>query len=232
SSLVHEISHPVAALLLNARAVSRLLAGGQPKDLEAVTEVLADIMADAQHASLVIDRVRALFRRERVVHSTLDVTTLIKDAVRLLRAAMLGEGIDFRQELRENLPAVSGDPVQLEQVLLNVLINACDAIGATPNGARVITIRALQQGPNTTVIEVRDTGTGLKDTTLEHIFDHFVSTKPKGLGMGLAISRSIIEAHGGRIWATANTDRGLTVHIELPCLREHRSAAKASVEMG
>ncbi|MFL5513937.1 MAG: ATP-binding protein [Gemmatimonadales bacterium] len=232
SSLVHEISHPVAALLLNARAVSRLVAGGQPKDVEAVTEVLADITADAQHASLVIDRLRALFRRERVEHSTVDVTTLIKDAVRLLRAAMLGEGIDFRQELRENLPAVSGDPVQLEQVLLNVLINACDAIGATANGARVITIRALQRGANTAVIEVRDTGIGLKDITLEHIFDHFVSTKPKGLGMGLAISRSIIEAHGGRIWATANTDRGLTVHIELPCLREHRSAAKASVEMG
>jgi signal transduction histidine kinase len=212
--------------------VSRLVAGGQPKDVEALTEVLADITADAQHASLVIDRLRALFRRERVERPTLDVTTLIKDAVRLLRVAMLGEEIDFRLELGEDLPAVSGDPVQLEQVLLNVLINACDAIGATPNGPRVITIRALQQRPKTALIEVRDTGIGLKNATLEHIFDHFVSTKPKGLGMGLAISRSIIEAHGGRIWATANPDRGLTVHIELPSSTEHRSAAEVSVEMG
>jgi signal transduction histidine kinase len=230
SSLVHEISHPVAAILLNASAVSRLMAGGRLAEAEALTEVLADITASAQHASLVIDRMRALFRRERVEHPALDVTTLIKDTVRLLRVAKLGEGIDVRLVRGKDLPAVAGDPVQLEQVLLNVLMNACDAIGATWGGPRVITIRVLHQDPGTVAIEVGDTGVGVKDATLEHIFVHFVSTKPKGLGMGLAISRSIIEAHGGRIWATANPDRGLTIHIVLPSSSENPSQVTAVAE--
>ena len=102
-------------------------------------------------------------------------------------------------------------------MLLNVLMNACDAIGASGNGPREITIRTRQQRPGCVIIEVADTGVGVKEAELEHIFEHFVSTKPKGLGMGLAIGRSIINAHRGRLWATANTDRGLTVHIELPC---------------
>jgi two-component system, LuxR family, sensor kinase FixL len=116
-------------------------------------------------------------------------------------------------------------------VLLNVLLNACEAIDASTNGPRVITIWIRQDRPGWVIIEVTDTGVGVKEEELEHIFGHFVSTKPKGLGMGLAISRSIIQAHGGRIWATANTDRGLTVHIELPCSSAIRSAAGTTVEM-
>jgi two-component system sensor kinase FixL len=126
---------------------------------------------------------------------------------------------------------VSGDPLQLEQVLLNVLLNACDAIGASANGPGVITIWIRQDRPRWVTIEVTDTGVGVKEDELEHIFGHLVSTKPKGLGMGLAISRSIIQAHGGRIWATANTDHGLTVHIELPCSSETRSGAATTVEI-
>jgi len=109
-----------------------------------------------------------------------------------------------------------GDPVQLEQVVLNVVMNACEAI-EDGEGPRLVTIWTRQARPGWLVLEVVDTGTGVKDGELEHIFEHFITTKPKGLGMGLAISRSIITAHGGRMWASANPDRGLSVHIELPC---------------
>jgi signal transduction histidine kinase len=225
TSLAHEISQPVAAILLNAQAARRLMAAGQPA--EEVVGALADIAADANHVSLVIDRLRALFRRERVEHVTVDVKALIEDAVRLLHAAVLMGRIHIRL-LADQVPAVSGDPVQLEQVLLNVLMNACEAIGASSNGTRMITIRTSQPRPLHAIVEVSDTGIGVKEADLDHIFGHFVSTKPKGLGMGLAISRSIIKAHGGRIWATANPGGGLTMHIELPCSSETRSGAETA----
>jgi signal transduction histidine kinase len=232
SSLVHEISQPVGAILLNARSASYLLERGRPGDLSKLAESLADITAAAGHTSHVIDHMRELFRRERVEHRPVDVKALIEDAVRLLNTAMLIGGIDIRLVFGEAVPTVFGDPVQLEQVLLNVLLNARDAIGPSSNGPREITIRACQHSPRSVIMEVTDTGVGVPEGDLEQIFGHFVSTKPKGLGMGLAISRSIIEVHGGRMWATANSGRGLTVHIELPCSREHRGAAEASVEMG
>lgn len=217
TSLAHEISQPVSAILLNVQAARHLMERGRPA--EEVAEALADITADAHHATLVIDRLRALFRRERVQHVAVDLKELIEEAVRLLHAALLIGRIDIRV-VAETIPAVSGDPVQLEQVLVNILINACEAIGASSNGTRMITIRARQHQPRRVIVEVTDSGAGVKDADLEHIFEHFVSTKPKGLGMGLAISRSIINTHGGRIWASANAGGGLTMHIELPCSRE------------
>jgi signal transduction histidine kinase len=224
TSLAHEILQPIAAILTNARAASGLIER-DPHDLKNVVEALADIGADAHRAALVIDRLRTLLSSGRVEHDVVDVKPLIEDAVRLLHTAMIIGRIEVRLELEERVLPVFGDPVQLEQVLLNILMNACDAIGASGNGPRVITIRTRQQPPSSLIIEVTDTGVGVPEAELEHIFSHFVSSKPKGLGMGLAISRSIIQAHGGHIWATANTDRGLTMHIELPCSREHRSAA-------
>jgi signal transduction histidine kinase len=218
TSLAHEISQPVSAILLNARAARRLMDGGQPG--EEVAGALADIAADAHHVSRVIDRLRALFRREHAQHVAVDMKALIEDAVRLLHSAMLIERVDIHL-VADPVPAVSGDPVQLEQVLLNVLMNACEAIGSSSNGTRTITIGTRELPPRHVTVEVTDTGVGVKDADLERIFGHFVSTKPKGLGMGLAISRSIIKAHGGRIWASANTGGGggggLTMHIELPC---------------
>jgi signal transduction histidine kinase len=219
TSLAHELSQPVSAILLNVQAARRLMETGRP--VEEVAEALADITADAHHATLVIDRLRALFRRERVEHVAVDLKALIEEAVRLLHAALLIGRIDIRVVAEAvPLPVVSGDPVQLEQVLVNVLMNACEAIGARSNGTRMITIRARQHQPRRVTVEVSDSGVGVKDADLEHIFEHFVSTKPKGLGMGLAISRSIINTHGGRIWASASTGGGLTVHIELPCSTE------------
>ena len=229
TSLAHEINQPLTAILSNAQAARRLLGSGRPSDAKDFEEALSDIMESARHASLVIGRLRALFRKERVEQVAVDVKALIEDVVRLLHAAMLDGHIEIRLVSGEAVPAVSGDPVQLEQVLLNVVLNACEAIGASTTGPRVITIETRQNGPDQVIIDVADTGAGVKDAELEHIFEHFVSTKPKGLGMGLAISRSIINAHGGRMWATANSDRGLTVHIALACFGETRSDAAATV---
>ena len=138
------------------------------------------------------------------------MNALNEDVVRLLHAAMLMGRIDIRLVCDTALPSVRGAPVQLEQVLLNVVMNAAEAIGAGRDGPRVITIRTRHNRPGHVVVEVADTGVSVEDAELEHIFEHFVSAKPNGLGMGLAISRSIIAAHGGRMWATANADRGLT----------------------
>ena len=216
TSLAHEISQPIAAILLNAQAATRFMEAGKRAGVRSASEALAGITADARRASLVIDRLRTLFRKQRVEPVAVDMNALIDDAVRLLQTAMLVGHIEIRRASLDRVPPVSGDPVQLEQVLLNVLVNACDAIVASGNGPRVITIRTHQHKPRRVIVEITDTGVGIKEAELEHIFGHFVTTKPKGLGMGLAISRSIIEAHGGRIWASANTGRGLTMHIELP----------------
>jgi signal transduction histidine kinase len=230
SSLAHEINQPLTAILANAQAARRLLGSGRPAtDTRDCEEALSEIMESAHHASLVIGRLRALFRKERVERVAVDVKTLIENVVRLLHTAMLDGHIEIRLVSVEVVPAVSGDPVQLEQVLLNVVLNAREAIGAITKGPRRITIEARRNGPDRVILDVADTGRGVKDAELEHIFEHFVSTKPKGLGMGLAISRSIVNAHGGRIWATANSDRGLTMHIELPCFSETQSDATAAV---
>jgi signal transduction histidine kinase len=231
ASLAHEIRQPLTAILANAQAASRFLGSGQPWDPKDVKEALTDIMASVGRASLVIERLWALFRKERVERAAVDVKALIEDVVRLLHSAMIIGHIDIRLRFGEAVPAISGDPVQLEQVLLNVVINACEAIAARKDGSRVITIHTRRNRPGHVLIEVADSGVGLENAELEHIFEHFVSTKPKGLGMGLAISRSIINAHGGRIWATANTDCGLTVHIELPCSSETRNEAGTAAEM-
>jgi signal transduction histidine kinase len=216
TSLAHEVSQPLGAILTNAQAARRLLNRGLSEVTE-VGEALTDIAADAKRASQVIRRLHTLFRKERGESVAVDVNTLIKDVVDLLRADMLARRIDVRLAFGEGTPSVLGDPVLLEQVVLNVVVNAGEAISSTEEGPRAITIQTRRSQHDRLTIEIRDTGVGVKDAELERIFEHFVSTKPQGLGMGLAICRSIVTAHGGRIWATNNLDRGLTMHIELTC---------------
>jgi PAS domain S-box-containing protein len=214
-SLAHEINQPLAAILTNAQAVRRLLAAGRSQAPD-VAEALADIAADARRTSEIIRRLRVLFKREPGERRPLDLDRLAAEVVELLRFDLQRKGITIRYALGEDLPAVPGDAVQLQQVLLNVLVNAGEAIAATEDGPREITVETRRGAPGQLVFSVRDTGIGVKDPDLDRIFQHFVSSKADGLGMGLAISRSIVQAHGGRIWATANPDRGLTVHVELP----------------
>lgn len=214
-SLAHEINQPLAAILVNAQAARRML-GAAPADPAPVQEALTDIAGDAQRASQIIGRLRSLFRKEPEDRVTLDIDGLIEDVIGLLRTDLERRRIVVRFVRGQALPEVRGDPVQLRQVVLNVVVNACEAIDAAAAGPRAILIETTQPDGGRVAIAVRDSGIGVEESELERIFEHFVSSKPQGLGMGLAISRSIVEAHGGRIWATANQDMGLTVHIEHP----------------
>jgi PAS domain S-box-containing protein len=215
ASLAHEINQPLAAIVANAQATRRLLDTGRASR-PGVIETLTDIADDAKRASQVIRRLRALFRKEHAERRPVDVNELVEDVVGLLRHDAERQRIAVRCALGRGLERVSGDPIQLQQVLLNVLLNAREAIAITEEGPREIVIETAGHQPGGVAISIRDTGIGVKDPDLEHIFEHFVSSKPGGLGMGLAISRSIVQAHGGHIWAAANPDRGLTVHVELP----------------
>jgi signal transduction histidine kinase len=214
AALAHEINQPLTAIVTNAQAARRLL-GTAPAEPVPVQEALADITEDALRASQVIRRLRALFRKEgeRVV---VNINAVIEDVIGLLRTDIERRRMVVRVVPGESLPLILGDPVQLQQVVLNVVLNACEATDATEVGPRAILVETTQPDRGHLAIRVRDSGIGVKESELERIFEHFVTSKPQGLGMGLAISRSIVQAHGGRIWATANANMGLTLHVELP----------------
>jgi C4-dicarboxylate-specific signal transduction histidine kinase len=215
ASLAHEINQPLAAILVNARVVRTLLARGTVEPL-AMREALNDIADDARRAADIIDRLRALSRKEHAAQRGLSLDALVDGVVDLLHEDFLRRGIVIRRGTGPGLPPLSGDPIQLEQIVLNLLVNAAEALDGVERGAREISILTSHPAPKVVELAVRDTGVGGKSVDVERMFERFVTTKPGGLGMGLAISRSIAEAHGGRIYAKANTDRGLTVFVELP----------------
>jgi len=215
ASLAHEINQPLAAILMNARALSTLLGRGLG-DQATLNEALADIAADAKRAGDIIDRLRALSRKEHVAQRGLSLDALVDDVVALLHQDFVRRGIVVRRITEPGLPPVSGDSIQLQQIVLNLLVNASEALEGVERGTREITIVTGHPARGLVELAVRDAGVGGKDLDLERMFGRFVTTKAGGLGMGLAISRSIAEAHGGRIYAKANTDRGLTVYVELP----------------
>jgi two-component system, LuxR family, sensor kinase FixL len=216
ASLAHEINQPLAAIVTNAQAAIRLL-NRQGVAHTDVSEALTDMAADARRASAIIQRLRALSRKEHAPQAGLDLNELIDDVVSLLRHDFVRKQITVLRAFDPVVPTVSGDPVQLQQVILNLLVNAGEAIALTDGGKREVAIATRYRSPGRVEVAVRDSGTGAKGSDLARIFERFVSTKPGGLGMGLAISRSIVEAHGGQIRAIANPDRGLTLHVELPC---------------
>jgi len=192
----------------------------------------ADIVEDADRASRVIRQMRALFRNEREQYVALDINALIEDVLGLLSADIARRRIVVRFVRGEALPAVLGDAVQLQQVMLNVIVNAYEAVDAAGAGPHGILIETSQPDRGRLALTVCDDGIGVKEADLERIFEHFFSSKAHGLGMGLAISRSIVQAHGGRIWATANADMGLTMHVELPVHADKSVTARASPSPG
>jgi signal transduction histidine kinase len=223
ASIAHELNQPLSALMTNAQAGRRLLEADHSSDairktLGEIRDMLGDVVEEANRAAQIIRRLQALFRKERAEQVALDINPLIDDVIGLIGADFQQKRIVIRVVRNEALPLVLGDPVQLQQVVLNLLMNAGEAVAAIDD-VRVVSVDFDGSGPGRLMFSVRDTGIGVKDPTeLEKIFEHFVSSKPQGLGMGLTISRSIVEAHGGRIWAVANDDRGLTLHVELPTL--------------
>lgn len=201
--------------MTNARATLRLLATDRAKPAE-VEEVLTDIAGDTERASHTIHRLRTLFRKQHAERVAVDIDALIEDVLGLVRSDLVAKNIVVHFARGAVLPPVLGDPVQLRQVVLNLIVNAGESIAVADHGPREIRISTGQPDIGRVAVAIRDSGVGVAPSELERIFEHFVTSKPQGLGMGLAISRSIVEAHGGKIWTTRNEDHGLTLHVTLP----------------
>jgi signal transduction histidine kinase len=213
AALAHELNQPLAAIVSNAQATQRLLASDKP-DLREVSEAVSDIAEDGKRAGEIIRRLRAFLRKNEAEQTRLNINEVVQEVVALLRGSALKE-LAIRCELAERLPPVSGDRVQLQQVILNLLVNASEATSGGDDDPREVVIRTSSNGSEMIEVSVQDFGGGLDETHKQDIFEPFFTTKPRGLGMGLPISRSIIEAHGGRLWATPNPQRGATFHFTL-----------------
>jgi signal transduction histidine kinase len=232
AALAHEINQPLSAIVTNANAALRFLRA-EPAEMSSVAEALADIAGDGERAARVIQRLRALLRRQPGPRLKVDVNAVVVDSITLVEADLVRAGILVHLVLADSRPWVVGDVVQLQQVILNLVVNACEAIASAKNGPGSITIVTGEPRRGRLTIDVRDSGVGVAESELERIFEHFVSSKPQGLGMGLAISRSIVHAHDGRIWATRNADRGLTLHVELPARTDRADDTAAhAIEAG
>jgi PAS domain S-box-containing protein len=215
ASLAHELNQPLTAILSNAQAAQRFMTAN-PADLEEVREILKDIVQDDSRASEVIQRMRALVKKEDVAFVPLDLGEVIRDVARLVHndAGLLN--VHIALELNFGLPSVRGDRVQLQQVVLNLMLNAFDAMKDCPVNERRVVLQAQEDGARMTRVAVRDRGLGIRNDKLEEIFQPFYTTKRDGLGMGLSISRSIIQDHGGRLWVENNSDRGATFYFTVP----------------
>jgi len=224
-SLAHELNSPLGAVLNNAQAARRMIAGA-PRDAQDLQECLDDIVQDAQRAGEVIRRMRGVLRREDFRPSPVDVAGVVRDAVRLVEADARDRDVVLAVDVDPALPPVSGDDVQLAQVVLNLVMNGIDALARTPRERRRVLIRAVAKGDGVE-ISVTDSGPGISSAERERVFEPFYSTKPAGLGMGLAISRSIVEAHGGTIAVDAAPGGGARFHVFLPAAQPRREAKEA-----
>lgn len=214
ASIAHEVSQPLAGIVANGNAALRWLAA-TPPDAGEVRRALERIVADADRAGDVIGRVRRMVVKAPPSRELVSVADLIENVLSLVRSEVRRGQVTLRTDLAEDMPPVLADRVQLQQVVLNLVVNAVEALGQQEMGPRDMLVGAATDGTTITV-SVRDTGVSLDPTAIERIFDAFHSTKPGGMGMGLAISRSIVEAHGGTIYAAANPPRGMVFGFTLP----------------
>jgi len=215
SALAHEINQPLGAILRNAEAAELFMQEESP-DLDEVRAILADIRKDDQRAGDVIERMRGMLKRRRLDKRHVDVGELVREVAALVRSDAAARHITLDLAVADHLPPVHGDTVHLQQVLLNLIVNGMDALDGTKGGDRRVLVTGAIDGPKTVEIAVTDSGPGIPIDQLTHIFDPFVTTKPNGMGMGLAISRTIIEAHNGRIWAENRKEGGASFRFTLP----------------
>jgi len=215
ASIAHEINQPLAAVITNGSACLRWLAGATP-NLDEAREAVERIIRDGNRASDVIGRIRALVKRSGTEQVRLDINEVIQEVVGLIQTEIQKNGVVLRMELAGDLPRVLGDRVQLQQVILNLLMNGIEAMSTVTDRSRDLLLRSRQYESDKVLIAVQDSGIGLQPESLDHLFEAFFTTKLKGMGMGLAISRSIIEAHGGRLWAVPNDGPGVTFEFALP----------------
>ena len=225
ASIAHEVNQPIAATVTNAQAALRWLRA-QPPDLDEVRASLSRIVEDGSRAGNVISGIRALINKVPPRKDRFDLNDAILEMIALTRSEMLKHGIVLRTELAPGLPGVDGDRTQLQQVTLNLILNAIEAMGGSDAGARELWISTEREAAAGVLVTVRDSGPGLNPTDIEHVFKAFYTTKPKGMGMGLAICRSMVEAHGGRMWASANEPGGAVFQFTLPLERDESVPAR------
>lgn len=217
AALAHEISQPLAAILANAQAARHILNDEKP-DMDELHAILDDIISDDTRAREVIKRIRSLLRKESAKSGRMDINRVIEDALKLVERESRFRRITVRSALAQGLPPVTADPIQIGQVVVNLVLNAMDAIGEDSEPPRDVTVESRMNGETEIVVSVRDTGKGIGEEALRSVFDPFYTTKEDGLGLGLAISRSIIESHGGRLSAADNPGRGATFSFSLPVM--------------
>jgi PAS domain S-box-containing protein len=215
ASIAHEVNQPITGVVANARAALRFL-GAQPADLTEVRHTLGEIVKDGNRAGGIIARIRALVKKMPPRKDRFDMNEAIVEVIALTRSEIVRNGISLKTHLAKELPSVHGDKIQLQQVLLNLIVNAVEAMSSESNRLRELLIVTSEHGSNGVRVAVNDSGPGVDQEAVEHLFDAFYTTKPSGMGMGLAICRSIIETHGGRIWATPNTPRGAVFQFHVP----------------
>ncbi len=216
ASIAHEVKQPIAATVSNAQAALRWL-GRQPPDLEEVRQALAHIVQDGKRAGDVVGGIRDLIKKAPPPREDrLDINGAVREVIELARGEAAKNGVWVRTELVDGLPLIQGDRVQLQQVMLNLIINAMEAMSGLSDGPRELLISTGTSDTGDVRVAVRDSGPGLTPAALERLFEPFYTTKPGGLGLGLSICRSIIEAHGGRLCVSANVPRGATFQFTLP----------------
>ena len=215
ASIAHEVNQPLAAVVTNAEACLRWLSLETPRPDE-VRAAVERVVRDGNRVSEVIQRIRALAKKNELRMVALNINDVIREAISLEQREMLSQRVSLRTELAPALPPVLGDRVQLEQVVINLVMNAVEAMAPVTDRPRNILIRSQEDDAKEVLVAVRDSGTGIDSATADRLFNAFFTTKPTGMGMGLSICRSIIAAHGGRLWASPNADHGATFQFTLP----------------
>ena len=215
ASIAHEVNQPIAAARNNAASALRFLSG-DPPDLEEVREALDCVVSDVDRAGNVIGGIRKLITKTPAPwDDCFDINEAIREMIVLTRGEALKNGVTVQMQL-EGSPLIQGDRVQLQQVVLNLILNAVEALSSVDGARRELSIRTKRRGADEVLVAVRDSGPGIDSEHLERVFDSFYTTKPSGIGLGLSICRSIIDAHGGRLWAAANEPRGAAFQFTLP----------------
>jgi C4-dicarboxylate-specific signal transduction histidine kinase len=217
ASIAHEINQPLGAMVANGNAGLRWLDRATP-DVDEARAAFARIVNDGHRAGEVIESIRAMFKNVGQEKTPIDINKLVRDMLGLMLGELRANDVSVQTKLDNKLPDVRGNRVQLQQVILNLIRNAIEAMNSVTNRARVLRIGSIFQAPDSVLVSVEDSGTGLNPNDSERIFDSFFTTKPQGTGMGLSICRSIIEGHRGRLWASPGIDHGALFNVLLPAI--------------
>jgi C4-dicarboxylate-specific signal transduction histidine kinase len=213
ASITHEVNQPLAAIVNNAGACLNWLAANNPEEAR---ESAARIVKDGHRASEIIDRIRALIKKAPPRKDPLGINEAIVEVIGLTHSEAVKHGVSVRTQLAEGLPLIQGDRVQLQQVILNLILNAVQAMSGVSERSRELVISTGQEASGAVLVTVQDSGPGLNPESVDSVFDAFYTTKPQGMGMGLSICRSVVDAHRGRIWASRTAVPGATIQFTLP----------------